>query len=83
VFDDEVPLWEYSSSATSFSYCWPDRKYVVEPIFEREAIIMADLDLNAIDREKMTLDVSGHYSRPDIFNFQAGQVSGPGPSRRE
>ncbi len=34
---------------------------------------MADLDLNAIDREKMTLDVSGHYSRPDIFNSSSIQ----------
>ena len=73
MFDDEVPLWEYSSSAASFSHCWPDRKYVVEPIFDREAIIMADLDLKAIDREKMTLDVSGHYSRPDIFDFRIGR----------
>jgi len=24
---------------------------------------VAELDLNAVDREKMTLDVSGHYSR--------------------
>ncbi len=31
---------------------------------------MAHLDLKAIDREKMPLDVAGHYSRPDIFSFQ-------------
>ncbi|MGI9087878.1 MAG: hypothetical protein ACR2HH_09100 [Chthoniobacterales bacterium] len=37
---------------------------------EEEAIVTAELDLHAIDREKMTLDVSGHYSRPDIFDFQ-------------
>ncbi|MBA2743956.1 MAG: carbon-nitrogen hydrolase family protein [Chthoniobacterales bacterium] len=48
----------------------PDGKYVVEPVFEQETIIMAELDLNAVDREKMTLDVSGHYSRADVFNFQ-------------
>jgi len=30
---------------------------------------MAHRDLKAIDREKMALDVSGHYSRPDIFSF--------------
>jgi len=48
----------------------PDGKYVVEPVYEKEATITAELDLNAVDREKMTLDVSGHYSRPDIFNFQ-------------
>ncbi len=47
----------------------PDGKYVVEPVFEAEAIVTAELDLGAVDREKMTLDVSGHYSRPDLFNF--------------
>jgi predicted amidohydrolase len=48
----------------------PDGKYIVEPVYEEEAIITADLDLEAIDREKMTLDVSGHYSRPDIFELR-------------
>ncbi|MEP6586252.1 MAG: carbon-nitrogen hydrolase family protein [Candidatus Udaeobacter sp.] len=55
----------------------PDGKYVVEPIYDQETILTAELDLNAIDREKMTLDVSGHYSRPDIFNFHVGQVNVP------
>ena len=48
----------------------PNGKYIVEPVYEEEAIITADLDLEAIDREKMTLDVSGHYSRPDIFELR-------------
>ncbi|MBA3883638.1 MAG: hypothetical protein H0X73_13275 [Chthoniobacterales bacterium] len=55
---------------------WSERprgKYVVEPVFEQETIIIAELDLNAVDCEKMTLDVSGHYSRPDIFDFRIGQ----------
>jgi len=47
----------------------PDGRYVVEPVFDVEKLIIADLDLSEIDQEKMTLDVSGHYSRPDVFNF--------------
>jgi predicted amidohydrolase len=47
----------------------PDGRYVVEPIFDSEKMIVADLDLSEIDQENMTLDVSGHYSRPDVFNF--------------
>jgi hypothetical protein len=27
------------------------------------------LDLAAVARESMTLDVAGHYSRPDCFDF--------------
>ena len=47
----------------------PDASYIVEPIYDREELILADLDLNMIDRESMALDVTGHYSRPDIFTF--------------
>ena len=47
----------------------PDGSFVTEPIFDEEAIITAELDLTMIDKEKMTLDVSGHYSRPDVFDF--------------
>lgn len=48
----------------------PDARYVVEPVFEREELIIADLDLSEIDQEVMTLDVSGHYARPDVFTFE-------------
>jgi len=48
----------------------PDASYVVEPVFDCEELIVADLDLTQIDREAMTLDVSGHYARPDIFRFE-------------
>ncbi|MFZ3377132.1 MAG: carbon-nitrogen hydrolase family protein [Chthoniobacterales bacterium] len=48
----------------------PDGRYVVEPLCEREDIIIADLDLDALDRERMTLDVSGHYNRSDLFTFR-------------
>ena len=47
----------------------PDGRYVVEPVFDRETTIVADVNLTTIDREKMTLDVSGHYNRPDVFDF--------------
>ena len=45
----------------------PDGAYVAEPVFDREALVTADLDLSAVDREVMTLDVAGHYARPDVF----------------
>jgi len=48
----------------------PDSHYVVEPVFNREELIVADLDFMQIDREAMTLDVSGHYARPDLFRFE-------------
>jgi len=48
----------------------PDGRYVVEPVFDEETILTAQLDFALIDQEKMTLDVSGHYHRPDVFDFK-------------
>ena len=45
----------------------PNSHYIVQPVFNREELIVADLDFKEIDREAMTLDVSGHYARPDLF----------------
>ncbi len=53
----------------------PDGSYVVEPIFDREEVITAELDLTLIDKEKMTLDVSGHYFRPDVFDLKVNRGS--------
>ncbi len=51
----------------------PNGRYIVEPCFDQETTIIAQLDLSAVDEERMTLDVSGHYNRPDIFDFQVRQ----------
>ncbi len=47
----------------------PDGSYVSGPVYESEVILMGDLDLSMIRAESMTLDVTGHYSRPDAFAF--------------
>jgi nitrilase len=43
---------------------------VVEPVFDREELLVSTLDLDKIDRELMTFDVSGHYARPDLFRLK-------------
>jgi len=48
----------------------PDSHYVLHPVFDREELLVSDLDLTEIDRELMTFDVSGHYARPDLFRFE-------------
>ncbi len=39
------------------------------PIYGREAILAADIDLADTIRGKYDLDVAGHYARPDIFRL--------------
>lgn len=51
----------------------PDGRYLAGPVFDQETILYASLDLTEIDRECMTLDVTGHYSRPDVFQFSVVQ----------
>ena len=52
----------------------PDGSYVVEPVYENEATLHAELDISMVRRESMTLDVAGHYSRPDCFEFHVREV---------
>jgi predicted amidohydrolase len=48
----------------------PDGSLIAGPVFEKEDIVSAQLDLSRVREESMTLDVSGHYSRPDSFEFR-------------
>jgi nitrilase len=44
------------------------------PHFGSETILTADLDLNDIGRGKFDFDVSGHYSRPDVFQLSVNEA---------
>ncbi|MGI8899119.1 MAG: carbon-nitrogen hydrolase family protein [Pyrinomonadaceae bacterium] len=48
----------------------PSGRYIVEPVFDEDTILSAELDFSEIDKEQMTLDVSGHYDRPDLFRVE-------------
>jgi len=51
----------------------PDASYLVEPVRNREELVTAELDLDRIAEEKLTLDVGGHYSRPDLFELRVNR----------
>lgn len=44
----------------------PDGEWVVEPIVEKEGLFTGVIDFNRVLEERQNLDVSGHYSRPDV-----------------
>lgn len=47
----------------------PLGNYVVEPVYGREDILLADLDMSHIVKSRLDFDVIGHYSRPDVFQL--------------
>src|SRR6202030_4576812 len=59
----DVPLCQLVERGGS-AVIGPNSHYVVQPVFNREALIVADLDFIEIDRAAMTFDVSGHYAAP-------------------
>jgi predicted amidohydrolase len=48
----------------------PDAGYVVEPVYGREELLTTEIELDRVSEEKLTLDVAGHYARPDLFDLR-------------
>jgi nitrilase len=46
----------------------PRGEVAAGPLVDKEEIIYADIDLELVIKERQNLDISGHYSRFDIFN---------------
>lgn len=45
----------------------PLGEVIAEPVYGREAIVTAEIDIGSIARAKYDFDAVGHYARPDIF----------------
>jgi len=43
---------------------------VTETVWDREAIIYADLDMQKVPASRMEFDACGHYSRPDVLELR-------------
>jgi predicted amidohydrolase len=48
----------------------PDGALLAGPVYDTETILTADVDLDRVGQESLTLDVAGHYHRPDIFDVR-------------
>ena len=47
----------------------PSGEYLAGPLFDKEGILLSDLDLAEVVRGKFDFDVVGHYARPDVFHL--------------
>ncbi|TDW23054.1 carbon-nitrogen hydrolase family protein [Kribbella kalugense] len=43
------------------------------PLRDGEGILLAELDLNDLDRARFDFDANGHYARPDIFTLTTNE----------
>jgi nitrilase len=55
----------------------PLGKVLAGPCYGSEAILTADIDMNEIARGKFDFDVTGHYSRPDVFQLVVNEKPMP------
>lgn len=44
----------------------PDGKWIIEPVADREELLVATIDHEKVKQERQNFDPSGHYSRPDV-----------------
>ncbi len=51
----------------------PLGKVIAGPLYDREGILFAELDLGAVARSKFDFDVVGHYARPDVFQLRVNE----------
>lgn len=63
----EQTLWDYPGGSGIIN---PRGQYIAGPVFDKEEILYAEIDHDQIIRAKTVIDCSGHFSRPDIFNFE-------------
>ncbi|EIJ78278.1 Nitrilase/cyanide hydratase and apolipoprotein N-acyltransferase [Bacillus methanolicus PB1] len=52
----------------------PLGEYIVGPVYGKEDILIADLDLKDIVKSRFDFDVNGHYSRPDVFQLTINEA---------
>ncbi len=48
----------------------PFGHYVAEPVWDREAILLTDLDMTCVPASRMEFDPCGHYARPDVLELR-------------
>ncbi len=55
----------------------PKGDIIAGPLIKTEGILYAELDFSLIAHCKWSLDVAGHYARPDVFKFSINKTGNP------
>jgi len=52
----------------------PDGTFMVEPVIDGEALIVAQIDHSKVRGERQNLDLFGHYARPDVLKLDVNRI---------
>lgn len=52
----------------------PYGHYETEPVWDKEEIIYAELDMNKVVSSRMEFDATGHYARPDVLELKVNDI---------
>lgn len=70
-------MWDYPGGSGIIS---PRGEYLAGPVYGKEEIVYADIDLDMIIRSKAVIDGVGHFSRPDILTLE---IKGYDPHKKK
>ncbi|WP_299260496.1 carbon-nitrogen hydrolase family protein [uncultured Aquimarina sp.] len=51
----------------------PDGEWILEPVLNKEGLLMETLDFNRVLQERQNFDPVGHYSRPDVTQLSVSR----------
>lgn len=51
----------------------PDGEWIVEPVVEKEELIVATIDHSRVRAERQNFDLAGHYARPDVTRLNVNR----------
>ena len=51
----------------------PRGEIIAGPLSEKQELLYAEIDTSQIPASKRMFDVTGHYARPDVFNFSVNE----------
>jgi nitrilase len=51
----------------------PGGELVAGPLRKEQGLLFADIDVERVGTARRTMDIVGHYARPDIFQLQVNR----------
>lgn len=81
---DAFPLkkstqWDYPGGSAIIN---PRGEYIAGPLYDKEGIVYAEIDLEMVIRAKAVIDSTGQFSRPDILALSINEGSGLGSGQK-